>query len=118
MRNFINIVVLFCTATAVTSTNALAEQGWSGKASITKIFAVDNNRILLKLSDFENPGNCAVSHHGDVYLETDSHPNWYTMALAAYMGGKTVNLYLHDVCLPIWEGTSFAKIGHFTLVNP
>ena len=97
------------------SLNCFAGAGWSGEAKITGIYALDENRVLIKLSRFNNPGGCAVNASGDVIINSTTHKNWFSMALSAYAASKPVNLYVIDSCTKVWANTSYAKVGHFRL---
>ena len=115
-----NLIITMMTLTSLLiSKNALADvtpkAGWSGVSTITGIYAIDAERVLIKLSNFANPGNCAVNNSGDVIINSVTHRNWFAMALSAYTASKPVDFYLSSSCTPLWSGTSFANVGHMRL---
>lgn len=97
------------------SFNTLAGAGWSGTATITGIYALDEDRVLIKLSSFSNPASCAVNSSGDVIINSSTHKNWFSMALAAYAASKPVEFYVRHTCSIVWANTSFANVGHMRL---
>ncbi|KZZ49256.1 hypothetical protein A3759_17525 [Thalassolituus sp. HI0120] len=88
------------------------EAGWSGRATISKFYALNENQVIIKLSDFKNPGKCNVTESGDVIVSPNTEKTWFTILLSAFMSGKEVNIYVSNNCTPYWSGTDFAKIGH------
>ena len=96
------------------SFNTLATSGWSGKATITGIYALDDERVLLKLSSFINRGECDINSSGDVIINSITHKNWFAMALSAYAASKPVDFYVTG-CTVVWANTSYAKVGHMRL---
>lgn len=97
------------------SFTTFAGAGWGGKATITGIYALDDERVLIKLSHFANPGNCAISSNGDVIINSVTHKNWFSMALSAYAASKPVDFYTNGACTAIWANTSYTKVGHMRL---
>ncbi|BCL72178.1 hypothetical protein VINI7043_26615 [Vibrio nigripulchritudo ATCC 27043] len=97
------------------SLNSFAAAGWSGKATITGIYALDGDKVLIKLSSFNNPGGCAVNSSGDVMINSTTHKNWFSMALSAYAASKPVDFYVVDSCTKVWANTSYANVGHMRL---
>ena len=95
--------------------NVSAGAGWSGKTTITGIYALDGERVLIKLSSFSNPGDCATNDNGDVIINSNTHKNWFAMALSAYAASKPVDFYVGASCTDIWAGTSYASVGHMRL---
>lgn len=100
---------------ALVSFNTLAAAGWSGISTITSIYAIDDERVLIKLSSFTNHGECDTNGNGDVIINSITHKNWFAMVLSAYAASKPVEFYVADSCTPIWVNTSYANVGHMRL---
>jgi len=96
------------------SFNTLAAAGWSGKATITGIYALDSDRVLIKISSFTNPSGCDINSSGDVIINSKTHQNWFAMALSAYAASKPVDFYVNG-CTPVWANTSLANVRHMRL---
>ncbi|TQV86266.1 hypothetical protein FKG94_01570 [Exilibacterium tricleocarpae] len=111
-KSYGNILTLL--VALVLSTSAYSS-GWSGVSTVERIYALDNHRVLIKLSDFANPDNCSTDSNGDVIINSETHSNWFSMLLAAYMSGKTVDIYVASTCTTIWADTSYADVGHVRL---
>jgi hypothetical protein len=109
MKKFITIML-----GALVSFNAFAAAGWSGKATITGVYALDDELVLLKLSSFNNTVGCDINSSGHVIINSNTHKNWFAMALSAYAASKPVDFYVTG-CTPVWANTSFAKVGHMRL---
>ncbi|WP_419227326.1 hypothetical protein [Alteromonas sp. OM2203] len=110
--------IFFCIAMLLMPAVSHAAAGWTGKATVTSIYSLDKEKVLLSLSSFPNPGNCQVNSSGDVIINSQTHPAWFSMALTAYTTGAPVNLYIVNSCTTVWANTSFANVGHFRLVKP
>ena len=99
------------------SINSYAAAGWSGKATITSIYAMNENAAIVKLSNFSNPHGCKVNPSGDIFLNPSAQKTWFNLLLSAYMAGKSVDIYVTANCIPYWAGTDFAEIGHVRVIN-
>ena len=97
------------------SFNTLGATGWSGKSTITGIYALDGESVLIKLSSFTNPAGCDINSSGDIIINSNTHKNWFAMALSAYAAAKPVDFYTNGTCTPIWANTSYANVGHMRL---
>ena len=98
------------------SANSYSEAGWSGEATVVGIYSVDENRSLIKLSNFANPHNCSIISGGDVIVNPTTQKSAFSMFLSAYMSGKPVNVYVKANCTTIWPNTSFADLHHVRLL--
>ena len=97
------------------SFNTLAAAGWSGKSTITGIYALDGEKVLIKLSSFTNSAGCDINSSGDVIINSSTHKNWFAMALSAYAASKPVDFYVNGKCTRVWANTSYANVGHMRL---
>lgn len=97
--------------------SAYADSGWSGEATVTGIYSLNENVALIKLSKFSNPHNCSTNSSGDVLTNPSEHKTWFTVLLSAYMAGKPVNVYVTASCSTThWDGPSFGMVGHVRLL--
>ena len=67
---------------------------------------------LIKLSSSNNPHGCKTDYRGSAIINPKTQPAWYSALLAAYIGGKPVNLWLTTTCQEVWSGVSYPKVGH------
>jgi hypothetical protein len=107
---------IFILLTLPFSQNVWANAGWSGKATITGLYALDNNKVLRKLSNFTNPAQCSVNSSGDFIINSSTHANWFSMLLIAYSASRTINVYTNGNCETVWANTSYAQVGHVRLL--
>jgi hypothetical protein len=110
MKKLVTILLV-----VIVSFETLAAAGWSGKSTITGIYALDDEKVLIKLANFNNPGGCDINSSGDVIINSKTHKNWFAMALSAYAASKPVEFYVTANCTPYWANTSFAQVGHMRL---
>ncbi len=102
---------------SLVSASSYAEAGWSGKATITSIYAMNENAAIVKLSNFSNPHACKTQDGGDIFINPNTQKTWFTLLLSAYMAGKSVDIWVTANCIPYWAGTDFAEIGHVRVIN-
>lgn len=98
------------------SSNSYSVPGWSGIAKVTSIYHVNESQVVVKLSNFSNPHNCAITGDGDIILDPTNQTSMFSMLLSAYMGARDVQIYVDTICTSIWTGTSFAKAAHARLL--
>jgi hypothetical protein len=116
MKNFLSLIIIAFLGTL--SLNSFAgNAGWSGEATITSIYALHDDAVLIKLSSFKNPGGCSTNSSGHIMVSPNSEKTWFTLLLSAYMAGKTVDIYVTSDCTPYWANTGFAEIGHVVVKN-
>ncbi len=113
MKKIFDILVILV---LLSFANSSLSAGWSGNATVTGIYVLNENRVLIKLSSFSNPDNCQTNEQGDVVLNPTTQKAWFTVLLSAYMAKKTVDIYVTSNCTPIWGNTSYADIGHVRLL--
>jgi len=93
--------------------------GWAAtegnSVKVTGIYTLSETRAIVKLSSFAYAHGCKTNSNGDVFLDPSLNKSWYSALLTAYVSGKPVNVYVGDLCVPIWAGTSYASIGHVRL---
>lgn len=73
---------------------------YTGKSTIKWIGSIKNNQFVIS-GDWANKLNCSKLEQGIWYIksETDNPEEvkaMYSMALSAYMSGKTIELYSHS----------------------
>lgn len=93
---------------------SFAGAGWSGSATITSIYSLNENIALIKLSNFTNPHGCSVDSQGDIVINPTTQKVWFTMLYSAYMANKNVNIYVTPNCTAQWAST-YASAGHVRL---
>lgn len=59
--------VIFGNSIFIMSNHAYCAPGWSGQATITGMFAISDEKVLLKLSNFTNSANCSVDANADCF---------------------------------------------------
>ncbi|MFB2659817.1 hypothetical protein HG547_04450 [Shewanella sp. DNRA4] len=90
-----------------------AQMGWSGKAKITKLYAVSDDWLLIKLSSSANPSECKTTADGDILIYPNTQKTFYNLLLAAHMAGREVDIFIIPPCgTTHWEGSSFSSVGH------
>lgn len=114
MKYLIKITMVLFFIVAQNYSYAVA--GWSGLATVKGIYTLDENRALIKLSNFTNPHGCKINESGDVIVNPTTQKTWFSVLLTAYMGKKTVNIYVNSACTEVWAETSYATIGHVRLL--
>lgn len=100
------MIILSCEAVA-------AGSGWSGKSKIETLYAVNDNQVVIKLTNFNNATGCNPNSAGQVLVSPNTQKTFYTLILSAFMSGKEVDFYLYGDCKTThWVGPSFAGFGH------
>ncbi|BFM10151.1 hypothetical protein R50072_03040 [Simiduia litorea] len=86
--------------------NVNAEQGWITDAKVTKIVAVVNGginvRITPELTACTSQSGYGV-HYASIYPDHPGKENMLAILLAAYMADKTVAIYLSDDTCKVYE---------------
>jgi hypothetical protein len=115
MKLLINLLLMV--ALIITTFQCHAGAGWSGKATVSSIYAMNENAAIVKLSNFSNPQGCNIQASGDVFINPTTQKTWFTLLLSAYMAGKSVDIYVTASCQSYWANTDFAVIGHVRLLD-
>lgn len=107
MKNFKNYLVLF----VLCSVSGLSyAKGGLGKNVITKI-GFQSNHVFIYASGWNNASTCQNSDAVVLQANDQNFDKAYSMLLAAFMAGKTVNGY-SDNCIE-WDGKTYNTIRGF-----
>lgn len=110
MKNF-----LILTLTLLLSSHVIAG-GWTGTVKIKNLLLVEETKLLISLSNFNNPDDCYkddghLKNTGHIVIDPSAKNAAYTLILSAYISQKEVDFFVHD-CTGIWANTAYANFGH------
>ena len=87
--------------------------GWSQIAVPTRVDMVGSLGFMV-YGDFGNGGECTIT---DRFYVTSNHPEYkelYSTVLAAYMGGKKIQVYIHECNSVTWYAVATTTFNTLT----
>lgn len=110
MRNLLKLILLIF---LVSYSQFSLATGWTGKTKIKQMYSLNENWLLIKLDNYNNPTNCNVTSEAHILIDPTKQKTWFTLLTSAYMANKDVDFYIYGDCQKVhWSGPSFGRAGH------